>query len=291
MDSERHIKCRSFDGEQTAVYVHTFHKFPAASLNAQNHQRGKSNGFYEANTDEAFRKQFKSMSLNTRNSMPKKLTKSSKKATLTRLKAEPYPKIFSHNPLSVEKHLDSAINNSMYRYDVFCPEAKAAFDKLEESYWTNWKHVNTSKAQKCSKSCQQDGKGDCVKDNVNFAKLQGDSEESTVICEESTELDISDSNNISSQNDIKDVGLSIQSLSPTIVIEDSDVDIPFNIKHTDSFILNYRKHIASKDKPHYQQPRRIRLFKNENLGTNVSTKHQHAKEAGHTFKSCMKSSM
>lgn len=290
MDSERHTKCKSFDGEQTAVYVHTFHKFQAASLNAQNRQRGKSNFFDEANTDEAFRKEFKNMSLNTRNSTPKKLTKSSKKATLTRLKAEPYPKIFSHNPLTVERNLDAAINNSMYRYDLFCPEAKAAFDKLEERYWSNWKHVNTNKVQKCSKSCQQDGKGDCVKDNVNFAKAQRDLEQSTLICEESTDLDISDCNNVTSSQ--HDLGLSIQSLSPTIVIEDSDADIPVNIKHTDSFILNYRKHIASKDKPHYQQPRCIRLFKKANLGTNVSTKHhQHAKEAGHTFKSCMKSSM
>lgn len=287
--------------EECPVYVHQFQKQPVSSQNntknvSTSFRKNELNHFYGAKVD-CFKKQCDNLSLHTRHS---KWKTPNKKPSIPN---KPYPKIFSHNPLNVETTMHSNFKDRL-KYDLFHPASKAAMDKLEESYWTRWKPNKTlkltNKTKRRSKVVNnRKERGDCFDGNEDILNSQSDklvyiesapeTLEITAPLEvekiENIEEYIRDVEKISEKPDLKMSAHKIPSTTQQSPLE-SDSYVNINVlKHTDSFILNCRRHNQDERKRRYKQPKCIKLFRISGSEVKIIPKKV---EVNYPLKSCLK---
>ncbi|KAB0799897.1 hypothetical protein PPYR_07777 [Photinus pyralis] len=172
---------------------------------------------------------------------------------------------------------------------LFKLEHKAVADKLEETYWAQWK-PNKSPSSPKTKGLYTENEKVCFPDDddVSENKERGDSSEAIVATPLSEVESVPSGSTMEVTEEKQNPELQIEpviemdtiSLSPR---SNSATEVP-TIKHTDSLILIARK--QSVEKPHYQQPKCIKLFKNAGYVSTASI--NYIKGGSYPLKSCLR---
>lgn len=135
-------------------------------------------------------------------------------------------------------------------------QKKLDLDRIEETYWSQWRpNKNGVFIETNKKTAPRSSKGE---GDINYNTKNDQSEERNII----TPLEYKQSKPLSKIDELTEDDGEVETSSSVSNVEEPK-DFKF-LRHTDSFILNSKK--QSEDKPHYQQPRCIRLYKKNSSG-------------------------
>lgn len=307
------LKSNNSSGERKSqVYVHHYKRIPSRSPSNfeqsnswrggneihQNMYKHEFSDFYDAKI-KTLRRQFDNLSLRkTRTNSPTKI-----------------PRIEYYNQQGKIPFIRSNASSKINRALLFRPEHKAAMDKLEETYWAKWKpkkvqptkesypktkglYTENEKIRAPSEIIHRSVRKERGDSNEGLAVSHTSSRKSELATEngllyvEDKEVPVQEEavreepaieneiNEVDHRDEPKNSGEAITELTHE---SDSECSIG-GLKHTDSFILTAKK--QNPDKPHYQQPKCIKLFKN--AGYSPSGSINYIKGGSYPLKSCLK---
>ncbi|XP_044748814.1 uncharacterized protein LOC123309667 [Coccinella septempunctata] len=183
-----------------------------------------------------------------------------------------YLQFLENNPLklSIQKLNGKMEYKSQKRLDL---------DKIEETYWSQWKpnkngiFMDTAKIENKNKPIVKPQKSTRGEGDRNY-NLKNEQIE---VRNETGPLEFKQSKPLSKIDELTEDDRDPDTSSSTTNVEEPK-DFKF-LRHTDSFILNSKK--QSEEKPHFQQPRCIRLYKKNSSGSYI-------KGGSYPLKPCLK---
>ncbi|KAF5308312.1 hypothetical protein FQR65_LT06306 [Abscondita terminalis] len=305
--------------KKSDVYVHRFNRIPSSFSNgytrndwrsgSQIHQNKYKHEFsdnYNLRV-QRIKKQFDNLNISPKplqmNSLPGKFEKSISR--YSSFEKQQNTKSAQYKTLSGPK---------LHKALLLNPENKAVVDKLEETYWSKWKPNKDLQ----SRPVYPKAKGLYTENETielpftteTETKERGDSNEGIAIIPQPTEdienliIDQPSLNEVIAmaeenekvKDELKELNLEenvatntemsvVDNSNAVEIIQELPSDCEFTeLKHTDSFILTSKK--KSLEKPRFQQPKCIKLFKNAGYTTKPST--NYIKGGSYPLKSCLK---
>lgn len=256
-------KTKPFHAKKSNIYVHEFFNVGQNHANWESYQNQLHRNLYNHETDHAHPLKYE------------------------RIKSKSFQDSYISNRYSSSSRHDETPSHTFSNSKTQAVlKNRNAITKLEESYWANWKPNKsetvkprkTSKAhyrvirkpppQKTSSSSSSssisDEEGE-VDDEQNESSEEKEEEileqKGELIKEPEVRVETKKSEEIQVPTDLSQIDLvqMEEEEKVALAVQHEETDEIKPLKHTDSFILTAKR--QNEEKPHYQQPRCIKLFK------------------------------